>query len=295
VEKRSGPVKSGRGLILGRLQRQIELCLAEAGIPWPDRESELILCHYLGLQRSGLILERDRLLTPAQLDRIRSAVQRRLAREPLQYILGRVEFWGLEFLVNPTVLIPRPDTEFVCEQAVSTLRGERGHLRLLDMGTGAGVLAVVLARELDATVVAVDSDPSALCTAVINFRRHHLQGRIQPVASDLFAGLDRGARFDAVISNPPYVGEEERSELDPEVRDHEPARALYAGPGGLECYRRLIPESRHYLRSGGWLFLEIGWQQGEAVTGLMACSGFRGIEIRKDYGGRPRFVQGRLS
>ena len=285
---------TGETPTIGDLRRQTAARLRAGGIDRAVAETDWLLGGLLDLDRSGLILADGEAVDPALVRRLHSLIARRLAGEPLQYLLGETEFWSLTFAVGPEVLIPRPETEFVCEQALATLKQERVRpARLADLGTGSGCIATVMARELGTRVLAIDHSLAALGTARKNFRRHRVTDLVQPLCADLFSGLADRALFEVIISNPPYVAERERSTLDVSVREFEPAEALFAGEDGLDCYRRLIPASVSRLVAGGWLFLEIGWQQGGAVAELCRQAGFHRVETVNDYGQRPRFVRAR--
>lgn len=222
----------------------------------------------------------------------RQAIQRRAGGEPIQYIAGQQEFYGLSFVVRPGVLIPRPETEHLVEAVLAAAR-EYEAARVLDIGSGSGAIAITLAHHLpNATVMATDISPVALEISQENARRHGLVDRIRFFETDLMAGLEE-ERFDIIVSNPPYVPLSDRETLSVEVREHEPELALFAGPGGLDIYRRLIPEAYCSLESSGWLFLEIGFGQSEAVRSLLEESGFGTIAFHPDLQGIPRVAQAR--
>jgi len=208
-------------------------------------------------------------------------VERRVAGEPMQYIAGEAEFYGLPFHVNRDVLIPRPETEHLVEKAIA-LAGEFARPRMVDVGTGSGAIAVALAHALpSAKITATDISPAALAVAEANAARNGAAGRVRFLQGDLL-GPVAGERFDIVVSNPPYVPECDRETLDVEVRDYEPAQALFAGEDGLAMYRQLIPAAFVALVPGGFLALEIGYGQQEAVEALLADAGFSGIEFTED-------------
>jgi release factor glutamine methyltransferase len=261
----------------------------DKGIDSPRLDAELLIAEILGLDRVGLYLNFDRPLTPAELAEIKPLVKRRGQREPLQYLLGHTEFWSLDFKVTPAVLIPRADTEILVEEALKKA-GDAGEL--LDIGTGSGAVALSFAHEKpDWQVTALDVSEAALAIAAENGRHHALDDRCQFVLGDL-AQLPEQA-FDLVVSNPPYISATEYPELMPEVRDHEPKLALLADENGLVCYRQIAEQSKKILRSGGWLMMEIGYQQELVVTGLLAAAGLKEIYCRQDYAGNPRVVAGR--
>jgi release factor glutamine methyltransferase len=254
---------------LTRATRQLDaspdLCAGAA------RDAALLLRHALGISHAAQLADPKRRLTPAQQAAFDALVQRRLANEPIQYITGEQEFYGLALGVTPAVLIPRPETEQLVEAVLAELDPTRP-LRILDVGTGSGAIAIALAHHLPrAHVTAVDLSAAALEVAASNAARHGLTNRIRFVQSDLLDALPPGELpFDFIVSNPPYVPTADRGSLHPQVRDHEPAAALFAGPDGLDVYRRLIPQARAALRPNGILALEIGQGQREAVAALLA-------------------------
>jgi release factor glutamine methyltransferase len=218
-------------------------------------------------------------------------VRRRERREPAGYITGHREFWNLDLEVRPGVLIPRPETEFVVEEALSRLSGAgeaRGRYHVVDVGTGSGCIAVALARWLPgAAVLAIDASHAALDLARSNAARHEVAGRVQFVEGNLLEGV--AGPFDAVVSNPPYVPAPELASLQPEVRDYEPAAALVAGADGLDLIRRLVPQAAGVLRPGGWLIFEFGFGQRDGVEAVIAAEARLELEgVRPDLAGIPR-------
>ncbi len=215
----------------------------------------------------------------------------------MAYILGTQEFWGLGFSVTPSVLIPRPETEIIVESALELLP-EASPLQVADIGTGSGCLAIALAHErAGAQVVAVDISGAALEVAAANAIGHGVAGRITFVVSDLLdSPLLDGRTFDLIVANPPYVAEADRSTLPPEVREHEPAAALFGGGDGLTVIRRLTAQSVTRLNPGGYLIFEIGIGQDQAVRTLISeTSGLTIVDLRKDLQGIPRTVVARRS
>ena len=244
-----------------------------------SRDAELLLLHTLDITRAQLFANPDRKLSEEDGFFYWKNISRRAANEPIQYITGQQEFYGLNFHVTPAVLIPRPETEHLVE-AVLDLLPLNEPLEIADVGTGSGILAVTLALHLPhAQITAFDISTDALSVARRNAETHHVADRIQFLYSDLLGAAPRGP-FDAIVSNPPYVSEGDRNTLHPEVRDYEPATALFAGDTGLDVYRRLIPQSYDALKPGGLLALEIGHGQQEALTALL--SGWNNVSFIND-------------
>jgi release factor glutamine methyltransferase len=260
--------------------------LAAAGVAEAEADAAVLAAHVLGTTRTGLVLAAR---TPFDADaaaRFEALVARRAARVPVHHLVGEREFWSLAFRVDGRVLVPRPETELVVETA---LRVAPGASRIVDVGTGSGAIAIALARELpSATVVALDVDPDALDVARENGARH--APRIAAVRGDLLAAC-REASVDVVVSNPPYVATADLAGLAPEVRDHEPRRALDGGPDGLDVVRRLVAEAARALRADGWLVSEIGAGQAEAAGAVVARDGrFVSWWTVDDLAGIPRVL-----
>lgn len=230
------------------------------------RDAELLLMRATGRDRAWFLTHSEAELTPEQSAQFEGWIARRARHEPIQYILGETEFYGLAFAVTPDVLIPRPETEHLVEATLE--RVDRDALeRICDVGTGSGAIAVALAHELPrAHVTAVDLSRPALEVATENARRHGVAERMRFVESDLLGAL-RGETFDVIVSNPPYVRDDEV--LESQVRDYEPHAALFAGPMGLEVYERLITQAHQALVPGGWLLMEIGHGQRDVLAGLL--------------------------
>lgn len=258
------------------------------GIDNPRLDAELLLAHTLNLDRVGLYLNYDRPLLAAELETIRPLVKRRGQREPLQYLLGVTEFWSLEFKVSPAVLIPRADTEILVEEALARA-GSEG--QLLDVGTGSGAVVISLASELSNwQMTGLDISPEALAIARENIEINQVADRVQLLEGDL-AELPT-QEYDLIVSNPPYIAQREWDELMPEVRCFEPQLALLAKNDGLECYQQLAVQAPSRLKTGGWLLVEIGYQQAEAVKELLAAAGLVNVFVRDDYSSQPRVVGG---
>ncbi len=272
---------------VGDLLRQGRQALAEAAGFEPSlREANLLLRHVLGLGEASLLARRDEAVTADAAARFREFLARRLRGEPVAYLLGEREFYGRPFAVDPRVLIPRPETEHLVEAALALELPASP--RILDLGTGSGVIAVTLALEIPGSrVVATDLSLAALQVLRSNVRRHAAEGRVAAVGGDLGAAL-RLDRFDLVVSNPPYVDPREAAELSPEVRDFEPHLALFAPGSGRRVLERLLDEARS-LRPGVHLLLEIGYDQSEWLRAAVAGRRhLEPIEIVRDYGDIPR-------
>ncbi len=231
-------------------------------------DSMLLLRRVLGIPAAEFYAEKERPLTPLQTEQFNTLIRQRVQGKPIQYIVGEQEFFGLPFHVTPDVLIPRPETEHLVEAAIARLK-DHPHPCIADVGTGSGAIAVALAHALpQAHVVALDISPAALRIAEQNAARNAAADRIHFVESDLLAAV-ADEQFDAIVSNPPYIAESERKKLPKEVREYEPSQALFAGPTGLEIYRRLIPAAQEQLASGGWLLMEIGHGQRDAIDQML--------------------------
>lgn len=258
------------------------------GIDNPRLDAELLLAHVLGLDRVGLYMNYDRPLDAEELNKLRPLVKRRGQREPLQYLLGSTEFWSLEFKVSPAVLIPRADTEILVEEALSKV-DESG--LLLDVGTGSGAIVVSLAKELEQwQCEGIDLSTEALAIAQENVDGNQVTDRVELFQADLNQLPQK--KYNLIVSNPPYIAQDEWETLMPEVRDHEPQMALIAEREGLACYQSLLDQASDHLLTGGWLLVEIGYQQAEAVQQLFIDAGFADVYLREDYAGQPRVVGG---
>jgi release factor glutamine methyltransferase len=277
------------GLLLDATRR-----LKQAGIEGPRRDAVLLLSEASGLSPDRVRLQPDTALAPDVAARFEALVQRRLAREPVSQILGRREFWGLDFHITRDVLDPRPDSETLVAGVLAAIPDRGAPLRIVDFGTGSGCLLLSLLHELpDATGLGVDASPAALAVAQGNAERLGLSGRANFRQGDWGTGIDEP--FDILISNPPYIESDVVPGLAPEVARHEPRLALDGGPDGLAAYRRLIPDLARLARLGSIAALEIGLGQDAAVSALLAEAGFAGIAVLPDLAGIGRVVIGRKS
>jgi release factor glutamine methyltransferase len=260
--------------------------------PHPEKarlDAESLLLGRIAQNKAWMLAHPDAHLSTYEADAYMGTLEERVRGEPIQYIQEYTEFYGLPIRVTPAVLIPRPETELLVERAILWMRtADRPHI--LDIGTGSGCIAVALARHLtDARITASDISAAALEVAEFNAVQNAVADRIRFLHGDLLAPV-AGETFDIIVSNPPYVPTADRPSLSVEVRDHEPALALFAGGDGLDLYRRIAPAAHAALVPGGYLLLEIGFGQQVAVTALLEASGFQSIETFPDLQGIPRVV-----
>jgi release factor glutamine methyltransferase len=262
--------------------------LAAGNVPSPRLNAELLLMFALNCDRAYLFAHPERELTVDEISRYEAALAERARGVPAQYISGHQEFWGMDLIVTPTVLIPRPETEHVIETVLELQEKPEPRIaspRIADVGTGSGCIALALAKELpNAEIHATDISAAALEVAKANAARHQLELRIQFRQTDLLEGLQ--PPFDYVVSNPPYVGESEEDQVQLEVRKFEPRNAVFSGPNGTEVIARLIPQAHAALRSGGWLVMEISGTIANEVERLL--QGWDNVQIKPDLQSIPR-------
>ena len=266
---------------------------ARSGIDTARLDAEILLAHALESDRLRLYVDYEKPVLAKERDRFRALVQRRAGeRMPVSLLLGQREFWSLPFRVTGDVLTPRPETETLVEAALSKVSEAESTVRILDVGTGSGAIALSLASELPhADITATDLSSPALQIAAENADHLHMGERIRFLAGDLFEPV-ASERFDLVISNPPYVARDDAASLPPEL-SHEPDMALFAGADGLEVIRRLVAEAGNHLSPGGWLLFELSPEQIETVETELAGAGFSEIERRFDLARLPRVVGAR--
>lgn len=265
---------------------------AERGFDNARLEAELLLAGVLGMKRLDLYLQHERPIRDDELERFRTAVRRRLKHEPLQYVLGTAAFRQLELRVDARALIPRPETEVLVGAVLAWATSHGAARAVLDVGTGSGAIALSLAREGEfERIVATDVSRDALALAAENARSTGLSDVVELRHGSLFEPLRTGESFSVIVSNPPYVAESERGGLAPEVRDHEPADALFAGPDGLTVIEALVTGAPAWLEPGGLLALEIGLGQADAVLQRIGAARVYVAErVVNDLAGRPRIV-----
>jgi release factor glutamine methyltransferase len=289
--------------VLDVIQRSTEF-LQQKGVESPRLQIELMLAQVLAVPRLKLYLNFERVLNAQELNRVREMVRRRGTREPLQHILGSTSFCGLEIKCSRSALIPRPETELLAERAWQFLRehsmrrGEDGapYPMVLDLGTGTGCIVIAIAMNaLRARISAVDISDEALALARENAVRHHVQDRIEFLRSDMFARLPQDAKFDLIVSNPPYLASEEIKSLEPEVRDFDPMLALEGSTDGLEFHRRIAREAPAFLNPLGKLMLEFADGQADDVKKLFLAENWIVEQIVDDYSSRPRILIARRS
>jgi release factor glutamine methyltransferase len=285
---------------IGELLKVSADYLKQKGIDSPRLSAEILLAHQLQLTRFKLYLQYDQPLSEREVEGYRTLVRRRLNREPVQYITGVQEFWSMEFIVNPSVLIPRPETEVLVEQALLLGKGNPGLLgegvKLLDLGTGCGALAVALAREFKkALTCATDVSEEALRVARLNAERLGVADRIEFKRGDWFSPFaGTGTRFHMILSNPPYLSTEAFETLTPEVRDHEPRSALDGREQGMHDIARILQEAGGYLVSGGWVLMEMDPEQTPMAVRIIEETGqFTEHKRVQDYSRRYRMVMAR--
>jgi release factor glutamine methyltransferase len=266
--------------------------LREAAVPNDLLDAQTLLAEALGRDRTYLIVNFNELLTDDERIKYQALIERRASGEPLQYIIGHQEFFGLEFEVTPDVLIPRPETEIIVEETMIIVQQAQFNRPLIvDAGTGSGCLAITLAREIEGLrAIATDISIAALQVAKRNAARHGMSSRIDFIAADLFDVFPEIPFADIIISNPPYVSREEMPTLQREVRDWEPRFALTDFDDGLTFHRRLLKDAPARLKPGGYLICEMGYTQSDAITAMIDPAVWAELRILRDLQGIPRTI-----
>lgn len=274
-------------LSIREIKERTETFFKEKGVPNPKLDTDILIAHSLGIKRLDLYLDLDRPLTEAQLSKLRPLVKRRADREPLQYIVGSTEFYGLTLKVDKRALIPRHETEELVDLIIE--RQEVSPKRILDLGTGSGVLALALASKYpEAEITAIDQSEEALALATENAQALGFEGRMNFLKGNWWAPINNDASFDLIVSNPPYLTKAEMKTAEPEVIEHEPHNALVSGEDGLDDFRVLLEGAPKFLEKPGLFAMETGIAQSEALSDMAQQTGLSGHSI-EDLSGRPRF------
>jgi len=269
--------------------------LRKAGIDNARLDAEVLLRDVLGMEQTDFYLSMDEAMDAAAELEFHKLLLRRAGRDPVAYITGHKEFWSLDFVVTPAVLIPRPETELLVELALKLSTPSAGTSRrnILDLGTGSGAIAVSLAKELpQARIFAVDISAAAIEIACLNARRHGVEDRMEFVSGDLLEPVaEEREGFDLIVANPPYIRSGDLAGLEPEIQKWEPTTALDGGADGLLYYRRIVAAAGDYLKAGGSILLELGYGMSEAVARLFAdAGGFEPAHVYRDYAGKERVI-----
>ena len=275
---------------IGSIIKWTEQYFQDKGVDSPRLDAEVLLSHVLQKERIYLYIHFDEPLEAAELAAFREMVKKRVQRIPVAYIVGAREFMGLRFAVSPAVLIPRPDTEILVEAVIERLK-DKSQIKFVDIGTGSGAIVLSLLHYLPlACAVAVDISQDALAVATENAETLLVKDRVDFYQGDLYEPL-AAEKFDAIVSNPPYIPNADIAELEPEVKEFEPYGALAGGLDGLDFYRRLIADGSDRLKDGGFMAFEVGINQAQAVAALAESMPiFEKVEILKDYAGIERVV-----
>jgi len=283
---------------VGQALKNISKLFKNKGIVNSERETEILLSYFLGMSRSEIYLNSDKILKDAEKTRLEKKIQKRIDKIPLQYITKHQEFMGMDFLVRKGVLIPRPETEILVEEVIKRLKNYKysNNLKVVDLGTGTGIIAISIAKFIkDIIIYATDISKKSLQIALKNAQRHYCKDKIIFLQGDLFEPFKNKIEelsLDGIISNPPYIDSYDFKSLPPEVKNNEPKIALFGGIDGLDYYRKIIRKSPQYLRKKGFLALEVGAGQSRKVKELILKENNfnQDIEIIKDYLGIERVV-----
>jgi release factor glutamine methyltransferase len=295
-EKELGPGDLGPPWTALKLLRWTTGYFDEQGVTeTPRLDADLLLGHVLDLDRVELYARTDTVVEEKHRKAFRQLVKRRAAGEPVAYLVGHREFWQMDLAVDDRTIIPRPETEVAVEVALEVLGARDVQHRIADIGTGTGAIALALANEMPAArIAATENNRETLQLARTNVQDQEMSDRVELFEGDLMEALpEEWAPLDLIVSNPPYVPESDRDEVTIEVREHEPDEALFAGPDGLAVLERLVPEAAQWLDEEGWLVVEIGHDQGEAVRELFEEAGLGEVQVRKDYADNDRVAYGK--
>lgn len=272
------------------------------GVSESRLSAEILLSSVLGLDRLGLFLQFDRPLNPTELAGFKALLLRRAQNEPVAYILGRKEFWSLSFAVNPSVLIPRPESELLVKEALALIQSDPSLKNTIELGTGSGAIIISLVKTLltipaePGLMAATDRSWPALKTAEANARQHQVRRSVSFLQGNwLTPFAPHKKQIHLVISNPPYLTGEEIRHLNPGIKNYEPLQALDGGPDGLSAIQEILAQARTILQPGGWVLLEIGETQGSPVLELARRNGFDPALIRRDYSGKDRVLKGQFN
>ena len=273
----------------------ISTYLAQKEIDSPRLCAELLLANVLEMSRIQLYTNFDKTVSEPDREKLRSLVKHAADQEPVQYLVGRTEFYSLEIELTRDTLIPRPETELLVERAIEYLRTKNGPQLICDLCTGSGCIAVAIAKNFaDCHIIATDISDQALNVAAANIKKHHLESRIDLINGNLFEpliGQMNENLFDLIVTNPPYVSESEYQNLPENIRKHEPTHALLAGPEGLDIYKQIAVQAPNHLKPGAAIMMEIGYKQAPAVNELLEKANLKNISVEKDHAGRDRLVK----
>jgi release factor glutamine methyltransferase len=279
----------------GKLLEWIKDYFTKNGVDSPRLSAEMLLAHILGTKRIDLYVKFDQPVEEARLAPLREFVKRCGQHEPLAYLIGKTEFYSMEFAITPDCLIPRPETEMLVQRAVEFLRLKESRQRMLDLCTGSGCVAVAVAKNHPAAdIVATDISDAALAVAARNVEKHKLTERVKLLCGDLFDAILTGldvTQFDLITANPPYVSSAEYEKLARNVKDYEPKIALLAGTDGLDVYMRIVGGVDRFLKPGAALMMEIGYRQAVPIRKLLEATGiFSRVTVEKDFSNNDRVV-----
>lgn len=280
------------GLYLRELYLAGRDSLKKSGIANPEIESSLLLSRTLGINKTDIYTRPEMQVDDDEVEAFHGLLERRLKREPVAYILGEKEFYSRSFMVNPCVLIPRPETETLVEEALRII-GNTSSPYIADIGTGSGCIAVTIGCESEnAEIFAIDISFDALTAARANAERQGVFSRISFIRAD-FLNCFKKESLDMVLSNPPYISAADFSGLEPEVKDFEPRLSLFGGEDGLSCIKKIVPQAAGVLKKNGWCIIEVGIGQSEKVAGIFESAAFGNVSVIKDLSGIERVVKGK--